>query len=232
MAANDILIYSYQRAAFTGKTGSGKTFAARELLAPMRRLIVIDPKMQLIPDKKWRLEAPTREAYKALRDGEFARIAHWQPPAVDDDGFPVWDSIFNDIWEIQDVVLWIDEMYMVAKNGRLSFPLRRLYTIGRSLGIGVWAATQRPAWVPVEMFSEAEWGFTFSLQIQKDRKLVAANLGYEQLEQPIRDVHGFYVTNITWPDALYFRQLDARSEAAMLDESARIEKQIQSGAAL
>src|SRR5207253_572989 len=129
----DILIYSYQRAAFTGKTGSGKTFAARELLRPMRRLVVIDPKMQLIADRKWRLEAPSREAWKALREGGFARIAIWQPPAIDDDGFPNWDSIFNDIWEIQDVCLWIDEMYMVAKNGRLTFPLRRLYTIGRSL---------------------------------------------------------------------------------------------------
>jgi hypothetical protein len=226
----DILINSYERAAFTGKTGSGKTYAARELLKPTRRLIVIDPKMQLIGDRKWRLEAPTREAVKALRDGEFARIAYWQPPAIDDDGFPVWDSIFNDAWEIQDVVIWIDEMYMVAKNGRLSFPLRRLYTIGRSLGIGVWAATQRPAWVPIEMFSEAEWGFTFSLQIAKDRKLVAANLGFDALEQPIRDIHGFWVTNQTWPDPLYFRQLDARAEIDMADEAERVNDIMRSGA--
>ena len=226
----DILINSFERAAFTGKTGSGKTYAARELLKPMRRLIVIDPKMQLIGDRKWRLEAPSREAYKALRDGEFARIAHWQPPAIDDDGFPVWDSIFNDVWEIQDVVVWIDEMYMVAKNGRLSFPLRRLYTIGRSLGIGVWAATQRPAWVPIEMFSEAEWGFTFSLQIAKDRKLVAANLGFDALEQPIRDIHGFWVTNTTWPDPLYFRQLTPQAETVMADEAARVDNLMRQGA--
>lgn len=211
----DLVIHSWQRVAFAGKTGSGKTYAARYLLKPIRRLLAIDPKMQLVGDPKWRLEPPTREAFAALRKGDYARVVIWQPPAIDNDGFPIWDEIFSLAWELGDVVVYIDEMYSVAKNGRLSYPLRRLYTQGRFPMIGVWAATQRPSFVPLEMFSEAEWSFTFSLRVEKDRRTVADNLGFDQMRQPIRDEHGFWVAYQTWPEPMYFRQLDTRSEQIM-----------------
>lgn len=209
----DLTIHSWQRVAFAGKTGSGKTYAANYLLKPIRRLIVIDPKMQLVSDKKWRLEPPTKDAWRALRKGEYARIGISQPPAIDNEGFPIWDSIFELAWEVQDIVIYIDEMYSVAKNGRLSYPLRRLYTQGRTMGIGVWASTQRPSWVPMEMFSESEWSFTFTLRIIDDRKKVARSLGFDQVIEPIRDLHGFWVAYVTWPEPMYFNQLDTRSIA-------------------
>lgn len=215
MPKADLVLHSYQRVAFTGKTGSGKSFAARYLLRPIRRLIAIDPKMQLVNDPQWRLEPPTREAMNALRKGEYARIVYWQPPSIDNDGFPVWDSIFEFAWDIQDVVVYIDEMYSVAKNGRLSYPLRRLYTQGRFPLIGVWAATQRPSFVPLEMFSEAEWSFTFTLRMEDDRKRVARSLGFDEIMEPIRDEHGFWVCYQTWPEPMYFRQLDVSTTSAI-----------------
>lgn len=215
MAQSDLVIHSFQRVAFTGKTGSGKSFAARYLLRPIRRLIAIDPKMQLVTDKQWRLEPPTREGLNALRKGEYARIVYWQPPSIDSDGFPVWDDIFEFAWDVQDVVVYIDEMYSVAKNGRLSYPLRRLYTQGRFPLIGVWASTQRPSFVPLEMFSEAEWSLTFTLRMEDDRKKVARSLGFDEILQPIRDEHGFWITYQTWPEPLYFRQLDVSTTGAI-----------------
>ena len=217
----DLLLRSFERVSFAGKTGSGKTYAARWLLRPqwIKRLIVIDPKMQLVGDPKWRLEAPTSDAMKALRKGEYARMVVWQPPAIDNEGFPVWDSVFTFAWECGDVVVYIDEMYSVAKNGRMSYPLRRLYTQGRSQGVGVWTATQRPSFVPLEMFSEAEWSFVFTLRIENDRKKVAASLGFDQIEQPIRDVHGFWTAYQTWPEPMYFRQLDTKTQRAMEQRS-------------
>src|SRR5215472_9604583 len=86
----ELTIHSFQRVAFAGKTGSGKTYAAHYLLKPIRRLIVIDPKMQLVTDKRWRLEPPTKDAWRALDKGEYARIGISNPPAIDNDGFPVW----------------------------------------------------------------------------------------------------------------------------------------------
>jgi DNA helicase HerA-like ATPase len=213
----DLMMRSWQRVAFAGKTGSGKTFAARFLLrsTQIRRLIVIDPKMALVGDKSWRLEPPSRQAEKALRDGEFARIVYWQAPEIDNDGFPIWDKIFEFAWDVGDIVIYIDEMYSVAKNGRLSYPLRRLYTQGRALGIGVWAATQRPSFVPMEMFSESEWSLIFTLRMEDDRKKVARSLGFDQIMEPIRDEHGFWIVYQTWPDPLYFRQLDTKSVSAI-----------------
>jgi len=211
----DLVIHSWQRVAFTGKTGSGKTFAANYLLKPIRRLLVIDPKMQLVNDRSWRLEPPSREGIKALRDGEYARLVYWQPPAIDNEGFPIWDSVFEFAWDIGDVVVYIDEMYSVAKNGRMSYPLRRLYTQGRFPLIGVWASTQRPSFVPLEMFSEAEWSFTFTLRMEDDRRRVARSLGFDQLLEPIRDEHGFWACYQTWPEPMYFRQLDVSTETTM-----------------
>jgi hypothetical protein len=215
MPKPDFILHSYQRVAFTGKTGSGKTFAARYLLRPIRRLICIDPKMQLVNDRQWKLEPPERDALNALRKGDYARVVYWQPPAIDNDGFPVWDSVFEFAWDIQDVVVYIDEMYSVAKNGRLSYPLRRLYTQGRFPMVGVWASTQRPSFVPLEMFSEAEWSFTFTLRMEDDRKRVARSLGFDEIMEPIRDEHGFWVCYQTWPEPLYFRQLDVKTTNAI-----------------
>lgn len=223
----DLVIHSWQRVAFAGKTGSGKTFSARYLLTRIKRLIVIDPKMQLVGEKAWKLEAPTKEAIKALREGEYARVVYWQPPAIDSDGFPVWDAIFEFAWEIGDVVIYIDEMYSVSKNGRLSYPLRRLYTQGRTQGVGVWASTQRPSWVPMEMFSEAEWSFIFTLRIEADRKKVAQSLGFDQVIEPIRDEHGFWVAYQTWPEPMYFRRLDTRTESQLAQRTAQVETERQ-----
>lgn len=201
-AAPVLKITSSQRIAFAGKTGSGKTFLARYLLRPFRRLIVIDPKMVLgIP--KWNLEPLDSKILKDLRAGEAGRVRIWEPPAYDKDGNPNWDAIFELVWELGNITLYIDEMYSVCVNGRLSPALRRLYTQGREPGIGTWASTQRPAFVPNEMFSEAEWDFIFMLRMEKDRKKIADGTGCAEILEPIRDEHGFWIYNQLWSEAIY-----------------------------
>jgi hypothetical protein len=58
------------------------------------------------------------------------------------------------------------------------------------------------------MFSESEWSFTFTLRIADDRKKVARSLGFDQIQEPIRDLHGFWVAYVTWVEPMYFTQLD------------------------
>jgi hypothetical protein len=67
----------------------------------------------------------------------------------------------------------------------------------------------------MEMFSEAEWSFVFTLRMESDRKKVAASLGFDQILTPIRDEHGFWVAYQTWPEPLYFRKLDTQTERVM-----------------
>jgi hypothetical protein len=198
-------ITSAQRVAFAGKTGSGKTFLARYLTRSFKRLIVIDPKNVLgIPN--WNLDELDSKTLKSLRKGEAGRVRIWEPPAFDASGFPVWDSVFDFAWELGNITIYIDEMYSVCNNGRMSWPLRRLYTQGRQPGIGVWAATQRPSFVPQEMFSEAEWDFIFMLRLEKDRKKIADGSGCTEVLEPIRDIHGFWIYNELWSTAIYKEQ--------------------------
>lgn len=200
-------ITSSQRVAFAGKTGSGKTFLARYLTRSFKRLIVVDPKMVLgIP--QWGLEPLSAKNLKELRKGEGARVRVWEPPTVDKDGFPIWDAIFELAWELGNITVYIDEMYSVCNNGRLSWPLRRLYTQGREPQIGVWASTQRPSFVPLEMFSEAEWDFIFMLRMEEDRKRIAKGSGATEILEPIRDIHGFWIYNELWTEAVYQAQFE------------------------
>lgn len=195
-------ITSAQRIAFAGKTGSGKTFLARYLTRSFKRLIVVDPKMMLgIP--AWNLQPLDSKIMKDLRKGEAGRVRIWEPPSVDKDGYPVWDAVFELAWELGNITVYIDEMYSVAINGRMSYPLRRLYTQGREPQIGVWASTQRPSFVPLEMFSEAEWDFVFMLRLEKDRKKIADGSGCTEILEPIRDIHGFWIYNELWAEAVY-----------------------------
>lgn len=189
-----------------GKTGSGKTYAAEFLLKKIRRKIVIDPKQSPAIDK-WNLLPFDKESIKLLEDGKDASIRIWEPPAIDKDGFPVWDAIFELAWDLAPITIYIDEMYSVAKNGKMSYPLRRLYTQGREHDVGLWASTQRPKFVPKEMFTEAEWGFVFMLKREDDRKEIAADSGYDLIEEPIRDLHGFWVYYETWPEPIYYPEL-------------------------
>lgn len=202
------ILSSDNRVSFAGKTGSGKTFLARNLINSFSRLLAIDPKAEM--GKEWRLEPLTQKALKELKNGKPARIHIPNPPEIDSDGFPVWDDIFAFAWEIGDIPVYIDEMYSVAKNGRLSYPLRRLYTQGRTRGCGVWASTQRPSFVPLEMFSEAEWSFTFMLRMEEDRKRIARAIGSDLIEEPIRDPHGFWAYYQTWSDPIYVPQYEGK----------------------
>ena len=219
------LISSDNRVSFAGKTGSGKTFLARELTKSFSRLIAIDPKAQM--GSEWRLQPLTQKGLKELKKGNPGRIHIYEPPEIDSDGFPVWDEIFNFVWEIGDLPVYIDEMYSVAKNGRLSYPLRRLYTQGRTRGNGVWASTQRPSFVPLEMFSEAEWSFTFMLRMEEDRKRIARAIGSDLIEEPIRDPHGFYAYYQTWDDPIYMPIFQGKPTlkemAEKLDDSIPVE---------
>lgn len=195
-------IHGNQRVAFAGKTGSGKTFLAQYLLRSFSRLLVVDPKMSLgIP--KWNLLEPERKIVKELEKGGSGRLRFYDPPAVNKDGEPVWDSIFELAWQLGDVTVYIDEMYGAVPNGHMSYPLRRLYTQGRERGIGVWSSTQRPSFVPLEMFSEAEWDFIFMLRMEEDRKRIAKATGAVEILDPIRDEHGFYIYNQLWTGAIY-----------------------------
>jgi len=80
--------------------------------------------------------------------------------------------------------------------------LQAIYTRGRARGIGVWACTQRPRWVPLYTISESEHVFCFRLHLAEDRQRLAAYAGEQLLTVP-QDQHGFWYYNPDLEDPIY-----------------------------
>lgn len=203
-----IRIRSDERVFLCGKTGSGKTFAARHICAPLRRLVVLDPKAR-IDEAEWSVAPWDREARMLLRNGEPIRALVRAPigPGADDE----WERAYREVLNAGNVTIYIDEVYGVIETGKPSPYLTALWTRGRELGIGAVAASQRPSWIPRVLMSEAEHYFAFRLSLMDDRRTLAEIMGPEVLD-PILDEHGFYYSRTEWDAPLYFQSLPLHRE--------------------
>lgn len=184
-----------ERVIFVGKTGTGKTTLARNLLAHQRRLVVCDGKGTLW---RWGLE-DIDVSDLPRRLGNRSEGRYRLPPGTD------WDTAFSMLLELGPVVVYIDELYAVVEPGRRSAALSALQTRGRELGVSVWAATQRPTWVPLTSLSESEVWFVFRLQLPDDRRRVEAVLGQPVPWSRLRG-HAFYATRAEWEEGILVKK--------------------------
>lgn len=191
--ANDRLILA-------GKTGSGKTWLAERLLAPIARLVVIDPKATL---GSWTIREPKGFDWQKFARGKPGRL-RVLPPVVDNPE-SWYEALFERLYSYGNLTVYIDEAYAVVPPGaRPGKWLSALYTRGRERGIGVWAATQRPTWIPLFLLSEAEWLITFRLNLEDDRRRMAMISG-EQVLAKIPDEHGFWLYEVAGQTPRYYR---------------------------
>lgn len=189
------------RVLIAGKTGSGKTWLAKRLLWNVPRLVFIDAKSTL---NNWRSTPFSRKKWREFMEGAEGR---WriQVPIVDDtDSW--YERLFEQLYRAKDLTLYIDEVYAVIPPGnRIGKWLNALITRGRERNIGVWAATQRPTWIPLALISEADYLFVFRLQLAADR-LRLAEIGGELLTKQVKHPHGFYVVDTSATLPVYYRQ--------------------------
>lgn len=192
-----------ERVTFVGKTGSGKTYAAESLLRSIPRLMVLDPKGML--RGKWGLADWSAKTAKALRKGESVRVR--VPAPLDNE----WEPYLKAAYEAGGLTLYIDEVYGVIPPGKAPSPyFTALYTRGRELNIGVWAATQRPSRIPMFVLSEAEWSFVFRLLLKKDRERMFETIGIIP-NVPPKDRHGFWLYHASWDAATYYTKVSRKS---------------------
>lgn len=198
-----ITIRSDNRASFVGTTGSGKSTIARELARQVDRLVCIDPKDELGGDEEWGLEESSKDAWKRLKNDQPARIR--VPLPVSANPLEFLDSIFELCYTYGWMTVYLDEAFAcVGKGGNPSPFLLALYTRGRSRAIGTWAATQRPARIPLVMLSESEWSFMFRLRLEVDRKRMSEFMGPAVLGGiPESDPFGFWMFHSSWREPQY-----------------------------
>jgi hypothetical protein len=195
-----------------GMTGSGKTLFAWAMLRNEQRLVVFDPKATLgeMAQTDWDLEPWTRKTEQALLSGKAVRL-RVPPPAPDDpDQRGYWERYLARVYQARRCRVYFDEVYGVIPPGSKPGPyFSAIYTRGRELDIGAWASSQRPAWVPLFVRSEAEWLVSFHLTLMIDRQRLAEVMGEAVMTDP-PDPYGFYLYRIGWPAPVYSPGLEIR----------------------
>lgn len=140
-----------------GPTGQGKTTLLMALL-PMRTYVTVlatkpyDPVMDelihaggYVKFDRWPTVPPARAPRRII----------W-PDATNIDAEDTQKTVFRDtyahVYRRGGWTLVVDEGYIMADVLGLKKEMRAMWTQGRSLNISHVVATQRPAWVPVEMY--------------------------------------------------------------------------------
>jgi energy-coupling factor transporter ATP-binding protein EcfA2 len=199
-----ISLATNERVFITGKTGSGKTYLARYLTQKVKRLVVLDGKGTL-GTPEWKLEAWEGNSHK-LQGNEPIRLRA-VPPLKSDLG-SYWDDILETCLRVGNITVYIDELYAVVPPNKQASPvLFACYTRGRETGLGIWASTQRPVWIPLVAMSESEHFFMFRLQLWEDKQRLAAFMGNDVLAQ-IHDPHGFYYSKAIDDEVSYFTRFN------------------------
>lgn len=162
---------SGEHVSFIGPTGSGKTTFAYQLLQE-----VSTPKLQGIvlvmkPRDKTATDWNKTLNYKIVRNWP-PPLSVWEPKKPP--GFTLWprftykprednlahSEIFErcilDSYQKGNRILFADEVYGLANEMDLEEELKALWMRGRSMGCGLWAATQKPTHVPLWMYSQAQ----------------------------------------------------------------------------
>lgn len=159
-----------EHVSFIGPTGSGKTHLAYQLLdsvaSPQLPAVVLVIKPRDATADKWN---------KKLG---FKRVRHW-PPApplmgAKPRGWTLWprhtfdpdadEALLHsqmrrailDSYKKGDRILLADEAYSLSEELHLKKELITVWSKGRSMGCGLWAATQKPTHVPLWLYNQAE----------------------------------------------------------------------------
>lgn len=200
----EILIPANARVFLGGMTGSGKTYMAKKLLAPSKRLVVMNVKDDPDLVKDMGLLPETDRNWRKLFQGKAMKISVAHP--IDDPNlFDYYAKAFERAFKAGNVRVYIDELYDVMDNPQNPPTyLRALYTRGRqaiedkageivSGNMGAFACSQRPSRIPLFTLTESSHFFVFRLTNKDDRDRIA-QYTHPALAEPIPDEHehGFW----------------------------------------
>lgn len=157
---------SDSRTAIIGTTGSGKTTFALWILAmadfTRRPWFILDFKRDKSLAELDAIEIPIEEPPPDYPELYIIR------PMPGEDGLV--SDFFRECWMMGDCGIYIDEGYLVPKNDQW---YRSLLTQGRSKNIQMIILSQRPKWMDLFTFTEAQYFGIFDLNFKEDKKHVS-----------------------------------------------------------
>lgn len=151
-----------------GPTGGGKTVLGLALLDLRKHVAVLgtkprDPALaQLVREHGYRRMqtwAPRPNERRVLLWPRLTNVDDWRAAR------PVYEHALASIYKAGGWCIFVDEARVLCDERRpflgLAPYMRLLWTQARSLNVSIVGGTQRPAWVPPEMFDQAEHVFMF-----------------------------------------------------------------------
>lgn len=135
-----------EKVTIIGPNGTGKSYLALGYVQKMPSAIVHDPKHEI--------ELPGFEVTEDPRDLLRKPRLIWRPPLLADP-LKVGDMCGYAALTRGNTCLYLDEAAYVTTSAQIGRWLAAAIRMGRSKGVGIWAATQRPKDVHNLFFSEA-----------------------------------------------------------------------------
>jgi MoxR-like ATPase len=185
LAANPNVIRPDEHVFIAGRNGTGKTFLARAYLSRFANVAVLDNKglFQWPEVEKKELTIVTRLAdLLYLRTPKVIYRPRWEEQKNE-----YWDAFYQWAYRRMNTAVLTDEIFSVCPRGPMVYPeyLKAILTRGRERRVAHWGLTQRPASIPIVCMSEAMHIFSFSLNIEEDRKRLRAITGAEEFLQRV-----------------------------------------------
>jgi AAA domain len=181
------------RVAIMGRTGSGKTTFAAWLLSQAdfhrKPWVIIDYKGEEI-FAKLRKRASDAITQIKVKDRAPTRPGlHIVNPVPAEDDEAMEDFLWR-IWERGNTGVYIDEAHLMPHGSQ---SMKALLVTGRSRKIPMMVISQRPVWVPREVFSESNRHVAFDIVRRDDRKLIGEFVSLNGEEIPrMPSYHSLY----------------------------------------
>lgn len=184
-----------QHVTVIGPNGSGKTHLGYQLLGATARpqtpavVFAMKPRDSTVTNftkqynfKMIRTWPPINNIWQGKPAGYTLWPKHRFDPDLDEpEHWKIFRHAILDSYKRGNRILFADETYSLCEELGLEKELITVWTKGRSMNTSLWGATQRPAWVPLWMYDQAQHLFMAYDPDERARKRYAEIGGVDPL---------------------------------------------------
>jgi hypothetical protein len=223
LSIDNIIPDKGERAFICGQTGSGKTAFAVWLLSYMPGTVIYDTK----EEKKFNTLPNARrvstidDAISAFKEKDPPDFVILRPSVSETLDPEFLDSLLTDHYNrLRGVGAYLDEAFMFHNGGRVGPGLMALLTRGRSRGITLTMAAQRPAWLSRFCLTESQRFYIFRLVDKADRiRLSEIIPGLDVKQNPEKYHFQYFDFDMEMPEYFAPVKLDGVTDSGYVDVS-------------